>query len=416
MTESITGLNIPSLQLIVSMGCDLTKIDNTLDTPVKDIAPYLVLAPGSAEEVESHRVTNPFSKTNGHCVAVRVTAENAADGWKPTVGTIKEIDFQSMPGVWGYFSVRSVMATPLAALIASLISNQCRLSVAASSHGFLPMRKRGGSCGVHASAHHGATPSPQVRPPDAEVHAFADSQFGHIFAHAPTRKQANYLLTLALKRLRVVGELHTNIKYVEELLMSDDFIGNDIDTAWLDKIIARKMQLQPPAVRDVAVCGALLKASAFVEELEAKLLKDYIKRNALPPPEALLKLVEFKVEFIWANQKFSFEVFRHAKDLFTVAANGSLLSAKLIMVPGGSYTCLFAGESHRFHYEVEPGDRIRMTLDGKVVFLEKEKDPSVLAAPYGGKLTRYLVEDGTHLDRGGAYAEVSAAAEGPRCP
>ena len=68
---------------------------------------------------------------------MRVTAENAADGWKPTVGTIKEIDFQSMPGVWGYFSVRSVMATPLAALIASLIaapiasliSSQCRLSV-----------------------------------------------------------------------------------------------------------------------------------------------------------------------------------------------------------------------------------------------------------------------------------------------
>ena len=129
MTESITGLNIPSLQLIVSMGCDLTKIDHTLDTPVKEISPYLVLAPGSAEEVESHRVTNPFSKTNGHCVAVRVTAENAADGWKPTVGTIREIDFQSMPGVWGYFSVRSVMATPLAALIASLISSQCRLSV-----------------------------------------------------------------------------------------------------------------------------------------------------------------------------------------------------------------------------------------------------------------------------------------------
>jgi biotin carboxylase len=141
VTESITGLNIPSLQLIVSMGCDLTKIDHTLDTPVKEISPYLVLAPGSAEEVESHRVTNPFSKTNGHCVAVRVTAENAADGWKPTVGTIREIDFQSMPGVWGYFSVRSVMATPLAALIASLIasliaapsasliSSQCRLSV-----------------------------------------------------------------------------------------------------------------------------------------------------------------------------------------------------------------------------------------------------------------------------------------------
>ena len=59
--------------------------------------------------------------------------------------------------------------------------------------------------------------------------------------------------------------------------------------------------------------------------------------------------------------------------------------------------CSFAGESHKFYYSHEPGERVRMTLDGKVVMLEKEKDPSVLTAPYAGKLTRYLVEDGAHL-------------------
>ena len=75
-------------------------------------------------------------------------------------------------------------------------------------------------------------------------------------------------------------------------------------------------------------------------------------------------------------------------------------------MPGGSYVCSFAGESHKLHYELEPGDRIRMTLDGKVVMLENEKDPSVLGAPYAGKLTRYVVEDGAHLNKGDAYAEV----------
>ncbi len=112
------------------------------------------------------------------------------------------------------------------------------------------------------------------------------------------------------------------------------------------------------------------------------------------------------MEFIWANTKYQFEVFRHASNLFTVAANGSLLQAKFIQVPGGSFVCSFAGESHKLHYELEPGDRIRMTLDGKVVLLEKEKDPSVLGAPYAGKLTRYVVEDGAHLNKGDAYAEV----------
>ena len=98
--------------------------------------------------------TDPFSRVDGHVIAVRITAENASDGWKPTVGAISQVNFQGAPSVWGYFSVRT---------------------------------------------------------PGAEVHAYADSQFGHVFAHAPTRKQAAYLLQLALKRLRVVGEIHSNI-------------------------------------------------------------------------------------------------------------------------------------------------------------------------------------------------------------
>ena len=93
---------------------------------------------------------------------------NSPRRWKPTVGAITEISFQSMPSVWGYFSVR----TP------------------------------------------------------AEVHAFADSQFGHIFAHAKTRAAACRLLSLAVSRLRVVGEIHTNVTYVNELIQMDDFLAN----------------------------------------------------------------------------------------------------------------------------------------------------------------------------------------------
>ena len=34
VTEGITGMNIPALQLMVAMGIDLTKIDGTMDTSV----------------------------------------------------------------------------------------------------------------------------------------------------------------------------------------------------------------------------------------------------------------------------------------------------------------------------------------------------------------------------------------------
>ncbi|KAM3567206.1 hypothetical protein VYU27_010643, partial [Nannochloropsis oceanica] len=42
-----------------------------------------------------------------HCIAVRVTAENPDMGFKPTSGTIQELNFRSTPDVWGYFSVDS---------------------------------------------------------------------------------------------------------------------------------------------------------------------------------------------------------------------------------------------------------------------------------------------------------------------
>ena len=47
---------------------------------------------------------------------------------------------------------------------------------------------------------------------------------------------------------------------------------------------------------------------------------------------------------------------------------GSLLQAKLVITPSGSFVCSFAGESHKFHYDLEPGDKIRMTLDGQPVY------------------------------------------------
>ena len=177
VTEGITGANIPSLQLIVAMGIDITRLP-----PAMEINKFVV-------DVNKPSTDNPFERVNGHTIAVRITAENAADGWKPTVGAIEEISFQSLPSVWGYFSVKT---------------------------------------------------------PAAEVHAYADSQFGHVFAHGKDRRSAARLLQLALKRLRVVGEICTNVPYVAELIATEDFVENRVNTGWLDKLIEARMQLPPP--------------------------------------------------------------------------------------------------------------------------------------------------------------------------
>lgn len=42
---------------------------------------------------------------------------------------------------------------------------------------------------------------------------------------------------------------------------------------------------------------------------------------------------------------------------------------------------------------------------------EKENDPTVLRSPSAGKLVKYTVADGEHVEAGGSYAEIEVTAE-----
>ena len=47
--------------------------------------------------------TRPEPK--GHVIAVRITSENPEEGFKPSSGTVQELNFRNSKNVWGYFSV-----------------------------------------------------------------------------------------------------------------------------------------------------------------------------------------------------------------------------------------------------------------------------------------------------------------------
>ncbi|OXT09776.1 hypothetical protein B9K06_27190, partial [Bacillus sp. OG2] len=48
----------------------------------------------------------------------------------------------------------------------------------------------------------------------------------------------------------------------------------------------------------------------------------------------------------------------------------------------------------------------RLSVDGKTCLLEVENDPTQLRTPSPGKLVKYLVDDGEHINAGQPYAEV----------
>ncbi|CAG2066805.1 unnamed protein product, partial [Timema podura] len=126
--------------------------------------------------------------------------------FKPSSGTVQELNFRSSKNVWGYFSV-------------------------------------GASGGLHE---------------------FADSQFGHCFSWGETREQARENLVIALKELSIRGDFRTTVEYLIKLLETPTFQNNLIDTAWLDALIAERMQAEKPDILLGVMCGALHIADSTI--------------------------------------------------------------------------------------------------------------------------------------------------------
>jgi acetyl-CoA carboxylase/biotin carboxylase 1 len=153
----VSGVNLPAAQLQIAMGIPLHCI--------RDIRSLYGVSPHSHTKIDFD-YESPASaelqrkpRPKGHVVAVRITAENPDAGFKPSSGTLTELNFRSSTNVWGYFSV-------------------------------------GTSGGLHE---------------------FADSQFGHIFAYGADRSESRKNMVVALKELSIRGEFWTTVEYLIKL-------------------------------------------------------------------------------------------------------------------------------------------------------------------------------------------------------
>jgi len=160
VTEMITRVNLPATQLQVAMGIPLSNIPD-----IRQLYGRNRFEPSaSSQKIKAIDFENESRvDANGHCIAVRITAENAEAGFKPTSGGIQELNFRSTPDVWGYFSMDS----------------------------------------------------------SGSVHEFADSQFGHLFANGVDREQARKNMVLALKELSIRGDICTTVDYISNLIQME---------------------------------------------------------------------------------------------------------------------------------------------------------------------------------------------------
>ncbi|KAJ3105264.1 acetyl-coenzyme-A carboxylase [Phlyctochytrium planicorne] len=346
-TEMVSGVNIPAAQLQIAMGIPLSCI--------KDIRILYGMTPTGISDIdfefskpETHQIQRKPSP-KGHVIAARITAENPEAGFKPNSGKVLELNFRSNSNVWGYFSVNS----------------------------------SGG------------------------VHEFADSQFGHVFSYGETRNDARKNLIIALKELSIRGDFRTTVEYLVKLLESKDYVENTVTTGWLDAIIAKKVETERPDSILAAICGAVVKAHAQIDAQTTEYRRLFEKGQT--PSKSLLS-TRYVVDFIYLGVQYKMAVSLTGPRTYvlksvTNGSSGNQVTVDAKKLADGGLLLLIDGKTHLVYSKEEPHATF-MTLDGKSCLLEKENDPTLLRSPSPGKLIRYLVDDGAHLNTGDAFAEI----------
>ncbi|ADV22983.1 Acetyl-CoA carboxylase, putative [Cryptococcus gattii WM276] len=341
-TEMVSGCNIPAIQLQVAMGIPLHRI--------RDIRTLYGMDPHGITEIDFYGSKPESVNTQrkptpkGHVIACRITGENPDAGFKPSSGNLTELNFRSNSNVWGYFSVSSA----------------------------------GG------------------------LHEYADSQFGHIFAYGMERSEARKSMVVALKELSIRGEFRTTVEYLIKLLEKPEFENNTLTTQWLDGLIAEGMTSERPDPVVAVVCGAVVKAYIAYEASLAK-YKSVLDKGQVPSKDSLQTF--FKSEFIYENVRYSFAMAKSSAYSFTLYLNGGRIFVGCRGLSDGGLLISLGGASHTVYFREEVGAMV-LSVDSKTTLIEDEQDPSQLRSPSPGKLVRYLIDSGDHVNAGDAYAEI----------
>ncbi|KAG8834254.1 acetyl-coenzyme-A carboxylase, partial [Serendipita sp. 399] len=341
-TEIVSGVSLPAAQLQIAMGIPLHRI--------RDIRQLYGLAPHGSNEID-FEFSRPDSsqlqrrpRPKGHVVAVRITAENPDAGFKPSSGSLQELNFRSSTNVWGYFSVNSA----------------------------------GG------------------------LHEYADSQFGHIFAYGGDREESRKNMVVALKEMSIRGDFRTTVEYLIKLLETNAFTENIFTTGWLDTLISENLTAERPDSTIAVICGAVTKAHVASEECWSEYRRILDKGQV--PARDTIKTV-FRFDFIYEGVRYSFTTTRSSLTTWSVYLNGGRTTVGARPLADGGLLVLLDGKSHSVYWREEVG-AVRLMIDSKTCLIEQENDPTQLLSPSPGKLVRFLVESGEHIRAGDTYAEI----------
>lgn len=341
----------PVTEGITGVNIPATQLQICMGIPlynIPDIRRFYGFDPSDTTEIDFFKTDYPPITT--HVLASRITAENPDEGFKPTSGKINSVRFQSSGDCWGYFSVGL----------------------------------KGG------------------------IHEFADSQFGHIFAKGPNRNEARKSLLFALKNIDISGTIRHPVDYLQELLETEEFKANKIDTSWLDRLIAEKLISKDLGTLDVVFYAAVYRAFELVKQQTQDTLVSMQKGQlVLLGKGDTDALVSFPIDITYNGYKYSFNVSRSRADMYVFSISGTRIKAKVREQPDGSIYVRVGSTSQQIKGQQEAMG-LRLIIGGNTVMLPTVHDASELRSDVNGKVVRYLHDEGKEVEKGEPYIELEA--------
>ena len=204
----------------------------------------------------------------------------------------------------------------------------------------------------------------------------------------------------------VRGEIRTAVEYLVQLLETEDFKANSIDTSWLDGIIKAKSIAMKEDPHTIVASAVLYRAFKMVKTEEAA-FKEFWQKGQTAT-QGIARLTEFPMEITYQDVKYTFTIQRRGPDSLVLSLRGKdLIQARIRERSDGVLLGIWGGQTHEIDGLEEPLG-LRMVLDGQTWLLPNQFDPSELRTDVTGKLIRFLQDDGGEVIAGKPYAEVEA--------
>ncbi|KAG2112772.1 acetyl CoA carboxylase [Suillus clintonianus] len=91
--------------------------------------------------------------------------------------------------------------------------------------------------------------------------------------------------------------------------------------------------------------------------------------------------------------------------MWTLFLNSGRIMVGARPLADGGLLVMLDGRNHSVYWREEVG-ALRLMVDTKTCLIEQENDPTQLSSPSPGKLVRFLIDSGDHINAGETYAEI----------